>query len=138
MAFCLIGMGLQGACAQEEEDAPEVQQPTRVLVEIYRIAPGKHRAFLEDIARFDEVNASVGLPPRQLYVHQDGASWDFMLIQPAKTPADKAEALEQAWVDMDMPSGADFFLSFRENIQEHTDTFARGPITAADFLAEAE
>ena len=38
-----------------------------------------------------------GLPPRQLYVHQDGAAWDFMLIQPASTPPDKSEALDAAW-----------------------------------------
>ena len=107
----------------------------RMLVEIYHVAPGQHTAFLEAIARFDEANRIAGLPPRQLYVHEDGASWDFMLIQPAETPADKAAALNAAWEKLGLPSGADFFLSFRQYIASHEDTFVNGPTTAADYLA---
>jgi hypothetical protein len=107
----------------------------RMLVEIYRIAPGQHTAFLEAIAKYDEANKMAGLPARQLYVHSDGASWDFMLIQPAETPDDKKAALNEAWQKLGLPSGADFFLSFRQYIAEHTDTFVSGPTTAADYLA---
>jgi hypothetical protein len=107
----------------------------RMLVEIYRIAPGQHTAFLEAIAKYDEANKMAGLPPRQLYVHSDGASWDFMLIQPADTPEDKAPALKAAWEKLGLPTGADFFLSFRQYIAEHTDTFVSGPTSAADYLA---
>lgn len=107
----------------------------RMLVEIYRIAPGQHEAFLEAIAKYDEANRMAGLPPRQLYVHSDGADWDFMLIQPAKTPPDKAAALDAAWEKLGLPSGADFFLSFRKFIAEHSDTFVSGPTSAADYLA---
>ena len=110
-------------------------EPPKMVVEIYRIAPGQHAAFLEAIAKFDEANRIAGLPPRQLYVHSDGASWDFMLIQPAETPADKAAALKAAWEKLGLPSGADFFLSFRQYIASHEDTFVIGPTTAADFLA---
>ncbi len=110
-------------------------EPPRMLVEIYRIAPGQHTAFLEAIAKYDEANRIAGLPPRQLYVHSDGANWDFMLIQPAETPADKVEALNAAWTKLGLPTGADFFLSFRQYIAEHTDTFVSGPTTAADYLA---
>ena len=107
----------------------------RMVVEIYRIAPGQHTAFLEAIAKYDEANRMAGLPPRQLYVHSDGASWDFMLIQPAETPEDKREALNIAWTKLGLPTGADFFLSFRQYIAEHTDTTVIGPTTAADYLA---
>src|ERR1700730_18665020 len=107
----------------------------RMLVEIYHIAPGQHTAFLEAIAKYDEANRIAGLPHRQLYVHDDGASWDFMLIQPAETPADKAAALKAAWEKLGLPTGADFFLSFRQFIASHEDTFVNGPTTAADFLA---
>lgn len=107
----------------------------RMVVEIYRIAPGQHTAFLEAIAKYDEANRIAGLPPRQLYVHSDGASWDFMLIQPAETPEDKREALNIAWTKLGLPTGADFFLSFRQYIAEHTDTTVIGPTTAADYLA---
>lgn len=109
--------------------------PERMLIEIYRIAPGQHQAFLEAIAKFDEANKMAGLPPRQLYVHSDGANWDFLFIQPAETPADKQEALDAAWKKLGLPSGADFFITFRQYIAEHTDTFVSGPTTAADFLA---
>ena len=107
----------------------------RMLVEIYRIAPGQHTAFLEAIAKYDEANRMAELPPRQLYVHSDGASWDFMLIQPAETPPEKIAALNAAWEKLGLPSGADFFLSFRQYIASHEDTFVLGPTTAADYLA---
>ena len=110
-------------------------QPPKMLVEIYHIAPGQHTAFLEAIAKYDEANRMAGLPPRQLYVHSDGASWDFMLIQPAETPPDKAAALDAAWEKLGLPTGADFFLSFRQYIASHEDTFVLGPTTAADYLA---
>jgi len=107
----------------------------RMTIEVYRIAPGQHEAFLREIASYDEANRRAGLPPRQLYVHQDGASWDFMLIQPTENPPEKAVAAEKAWKAMELPSGADFFLSYRRFIAEHEDTIAIGPTTAADFLA---
>ena len=107
----------------------------KMVVEIYRIAPGQHTAFLEAIAKFDEANRMAGLPPRQLYVHSDGASWDFMFIQPAETPPEKAAALKASWEKLGLPTGADFFLRFRQYIASHEDTFVNGPTTAADFLA---
>jgi hypothetical protein len=124
------------APALAQTAAPAAPQPVqRQLVEIYRIAPGKHVAFLEFIAKADEANRIAGLPPRQLYVHSDGAEWDFMLIQPASTPPEKSAALDAAWDKLQLPSGADFFLEFRENIASHSDTFVRGPTSAAEYLA---
>jgi hypothetical protein len=114
--------------------ASAVEVP-RMLVEIYHIAPGQHTAFLEAIAKYDEASKIAGLPPRQLYVHSDGASWDFMLMQPAETPPDKTAALKAAWEKLGLPTGADFFLSFRQYIASHEDTFVNGPTTAADYLA---
>ena len=125
IAFALVFLSMQAFATE----------PPKMLVEIYHIAPGQHTAFLEAIAKYDEANRIAGLPPRQLYVHDDGASWDFMLIQPAETPADKAAALKAAWEKLGLPTGADFFLSFRQYIASHEDTFVNGPTTAADFLA---
>jgi hypothetical protein len=119
--------------AQTKTPAPPA--PGRKLIEIYRIAPGQHEAFLKFIARCDEANLKAGLPARELYVHSDGAGWDFVIIQPAETPADRREALDAAWEEVGLPSGADFFLAIRTFIAEHSDTFARGPTTAADYLA---
>ncbi|MFT4075487.1 MAG: hypothetical protein QM647_08135 [Asticcacaulis sp.] len=114
--------------------APAASVPM-TQIEIYRIAPGQHEAFLEFIAKCDEANKLAGLPPRQLYIHSDGADWDFLLIQPAQTPPDKAAALDAAWDKLGLPSGSNFFLEIRKYIAEHTDTSAKGPTTAADYLA---
>lgn len=129
---CLAGAILAATIGFAADKPPE---PTRMLVEIYRIAPGEHQAFLEAIAGYDEANRMAELPPRQLYVHSDGASWDFMIIQPAEIPPEKSAALGEAWKKLGLPSGADFFLSFRKYIAEHTDTFVLGPTSAADYLA---
>lgn len=116
-------------------EAAEKAMSAETTIEIYRIAPGQHEAFLKEIARYDQANRMAGLPPRQLFVHSDGADWDFILIQPAKTPPDKEAALDKAWKQLGLPSGADFFLNFRRFIADHSDTVAIGPTTAADYLA---
>lgn len=131
-----LAIALAAPATAQTVAAPE--SPSKSLVEIYRIAPGQHEAFLRFIARADAVNIEAGLPPRQLYVHSDGEGWDFMLIQPAETPADKRAALNAAWEKSGLPSGADFFFEIRKYIAEHSDTFARGPTTATDFLASKE
>lgn len=105
------------------------------LVEIFRVAPGQHEAFLKHLALADEVNRRAGLPPRDLYVHSNGAGWDFMTIQPAHTPEDKREALDKAWDEMGMPSGINYFIEVRRFIADHDDTFATGPITAESYLS---
>jgi hypothetical protein len=128
--ICAVTAFLGLAC-----NAAEVKPIGRQLVEIYRIAPGQHQAFLEFIVKTDEANRIAGLPPRQLYVHADGADWDFILIQPAETPPGKQAALDAAWDKVGLPSGADFFLEIRKYIAEHSDSFAKGPTTAAEFLA---
>lgn len=130
---CLVG----GSATAQDTVAP-VEQTTKKLVEIYRIAPGMHEAFLRAIAQFDEVNRRAGLAPRQLYVHRDGASWDFMLIQDADYPDGAGEAVDRAWSEFRLPSGPRFFTEFRHFILEHTDTFATGPTSAAAYLAELD
>ena len=79
LAAALALCGASPVVAQHAAPAPQ-----KMLAEIYRIAPGQHEAFMKMIALFDEANRRAGLPPRQMYVHQDGADWDFMLIQPAE------------------------------------------------------
>lgn len=127
---------LLGLLVASHAESPTAPPPVpRKLIEIYRIAPGQHEAFLEAIARYDEANRLAGLPPRELYVHSDGAGWDFLIIQPAQTPPEKSAALDAAWEKLGLPSGPDFFLEFRRYVAEHDDTFAQGPTTAAAFLA---
>lgn len=125
-------------CAPTIAAAAEPAPVASTMVEIYRIAPGQHQAFLEFIAKCDEANKLAGLPPRQLYIHSDGADWDFMLLQPARTPPEKSAALDAAWDKVGLPSGSNFFFEIRKYIAEHTDTVAKGPTTAADYLATAK
>jgi hypothetical protein len=137
-AFLLLLLS-QTILAQSDADEPETEPaPVRKLVEIYRIAPGKHEEFLRFIAFLDDINIQAGLPPRELYIHNDGAGWDFIIIQPASTPPDKADALAKAWEESGAPSGPNFFLHIRQFITEHSDTFATGPTSAADYLSGVE
>lgn len=133
LAILTIISAMALAGSSPAQSAPP--ETTKMMVEIYRIAPGQHEAFLKEIARYDEANRLAGVPPRQLYVHSDGADWDFILIQPNEYPPEKQAALDKAWKQLGLPSGADFFLNYRRFIADHTDTVAVGPTTAADYLA---
>jgi hypothetical protein len=108
--------------------------PPRKLVEIYRIAPGRHLEFLQMIALFDQASREAGIPPRDLYVHQDGAGWDFLLIQNAEYTDEQSAKLAQVMERMGLPRGANFFIEFRKNVAEHSDTFVEGPTTAEAWL----
>jgi hypothetical protein len=128
LAICLLALGTAATSAAEP----------RSLVEIYRIAPGQHAAFVRFIALCDEANREAGLPPRQLYVHQDGGGWDFIVIQPASVTDEQGRALDAAFKKLGIPQGGKFFVKIREFIAEHSDTFATGPTTAADWLRKLE
>jgi hypothetical protein len=127
---CLAALGLLLIAGLGR--AEEAQQQ---MVEIYRIAPGQHFNFLKLIALYDAANVEAGLPPRQLYVHSDGANWDFMIIQSNQdwTPEQRAK-VAAALKRLGAPSGANFFIEIRKFMAEHTDTVATGPTTAAEWL----
>ena len=101
-------------------------------VELYRIAPGMQAEFLKFIALCDAANKEAGMAPRQLYVHQDGADWDFLLIQPLHTTDAQDKAWAAAAARLGIPHGGNFFLAIRKYIAVHTDTAT----TAADWLAK--
>jgi hypothetical protein len=129
LALWISTLALLGAALAHSADVPTMQ------VEIYRIAPGQHVAFLKLIALYDQANQAAGLPPRQLYVHQDGADWDFLIIQPNDDWTDEQRAkVKAALTRLGAPQGAQFFIEIRKLMAEHTDTVASGPTTAADWL----
>ena len=115
--------------------APALAQegPTAV-VSIYHAAPGQQVALLKWLARQDSIAAAAGTPASQLYVHQDGADWDYVLIQPATTPAQDA-AFEAAAKRLGIDTGPRSGIEFRKHIISHSDTIARGPTTAAAYLS---
>ncbi len=130
-AAVLFAAPVASAQTPPRPDLPEV------AIEIYRIAPGQQQAFLKLIAQFDEANRQAGLPPRQLYVHEDGADWDFIFIQPEHNPPEKSKLVGAALRKMNAPSDADFFFAIRRFIASHSDTVALGPTSAAEYLARA-
>ncbi len=116
---------------------PAAADPQDMVVEIYRIAPGKHEEFVRQIALFDRANAEAGLPPRQLFVHQGGDSWDFLILQPAHHTDEESAKLDAAFKKLGIPQGAKFFVTFRQLIAEHTDTNVEAT-TAAEYLKRLE
>src|SRR5215471_21672183 len=82
-----------------------VASDTEKMIEIYRIAPGKHVEFLKLIALYDEANKRAGLPPRDLYVHSDGGAWDFLLIQDEDVDPAKAKLRNEALKQLGAPTG---------------------------------
>jgi hypothetical protein len=117
--------------------APALAESKDMLIEIYRVAPGKHEEFLRHLAVLDQANVEAGLPPRQLFVHQDGASWDFVLLQPAHHTDEENTKLDAAFKKLGLPQGAKFFVNFRTLIAEHTDTFVE-QTTAAEYLKKLD
>lgn len=135
----LLTFGLYTAAQAQDTAAPPTPAPAplqRRDIEIYKIAPGQQEAFLRELALADQARALAGLPPRELYVHEDGADWDFLIIQPADMDPTKRRAYEDARKKLGLASGARFFLEFRKFIADHTDTVVEGPTTATDWLAQ--
>lgn len=117
--------------------APGLADSTEMVIEIFRVAPGKHEEFLRHVALLDQANAEAGLPPRQFFVHQGGASWDFVILQPAHHTDEESAKLDAAYKKLGIPQGAKFFVNFRQYIAEHTDTTVEAT-TAAEYLKKLD
>ena len=129
----IAALVLAGAALTTPASAQQQQQPSQVVISIYRGAPGQQVALLKWLARQDEVARAAGVAPSQLYVHQDGASWDYLVVAPATTPQQDA-AVEAAARKMGAAAGPKTGIELRRYITEHNDTIAAGPTTAADWL----
>jgi len=115
---------------------PEKTDPGRARITIYRIAPGKHLDFLKWMAAQDEVAKEAGFGTVQLYAHVDGDSWDYVGIAPVTTPEQEKKADEIA-ARKGLKTGVPASLEFRQFVASHTDTFAAGPTSAAELVAQA-
>lgn len=124
------------ACACTTPALAQAEAP-RSDVQIYRAAPGHQLALLKFLAAQEAAAKAAGLPASQLYVHQSGASWDYVLISPHTTDA-QDKAVEAASARMNIPAGPKMGMTFREHIAEHSDTIAVGPLTVAEWLARVE
>jgi len=112
---------------------PAAAEPGRAIIGIYHVAPGKQLDFLKWLDQQDRLAAAAGIAKGQLYAHTDGDSWDYLVINPVTTEAQDA-AMDAAAKKMgvNMMRGG---LELRKYLSSHTDTFVRGPMTAAEYLS---
>lgn len=128
-----LGAIVSGSIVYAQAGSPE---PPKARIALYRAAPGQQVALLRWLAAQNRAAAAAGVPVGQLYAHTDGDSWDYLAIDPVTTPAQDA-AIDAAAKKMGMPIGPASSLEFRKYISMHTDTFAIGPVTPAQYLALA-
>ena len=131
--FLLMVCGLAVAAPRWSQDKKE---PGRARITIYRIAPGKQLDFLKWMAAQDEVAKETGIATVQLYAHIDGDSWDYLGVAPVTTPEQDKKADEIA-ARKGLKTGFPASLEFRQFVASHSDTFAAGPLAAADLVAQA-
>ena len=131
----LVLCGLAAAAPRWSLDKKE-RDPGRARITIYRIAPGKQLDFLKWMAAQDDVAREAGIATVQLYAHLDGDSWDYLGIGPITTPEQEKRADEIA-AKKGLKTGFPSALEFRELVASHTDTYAAGPVSAADLVAQA-
>jgi hypothetical protein len=108
----------------------------RARISIYRVAPGKQLDFLKWLAIQDEAAKEAGIPTVELYAHLDGDSWDYVGIGPVTTP-EQDKKLDEVLARKGVKTGFPAALEFRQHLSWHTDTFAIGPTSAADLVAQA-
>jgi hypothetical protein len=113
-----------------------VAEPGRARISIYRVAPGRHLDLLKWLAAREDVAREAGVPPTQLYAHNDGDSWDYLLIWPITT-AEQDRKLDEVAARKGLKTGFPASLEFRQMLASHTDTYASGPMTAAELVAAA-
>jgi hypothetical protein len=111
-------------------------EPGRARISIYRVAPGRHLELLKWLAAREELTKAAGVPATQLYAHNDGDSWDYLLIWPITT-AEQDRKLDELAARKGLKTGFAASIEFREMLASHTDTYASGPMTAAELVAAA-
>jgi hypothetical protein len=115
----------------------EMKEPSRVIVTIVRVAAGKHAEFLKWQADQEAIAREAGVAATQFYAHTEGDSWDYLSIGPVVTDAQQAK-VDEAARKRGWKTGFAAGLEFRTFVSSHTDTFAIGPLSAADLAAMAK
>jgi hypothetical protein len=107
--------------------------PGTVIVSIYYVATGKQVDFLKWAAEQESLAKEAGIPASQWYAHQDGDAWDYIGIGPATTP-EQDKKLDEVSKKHGKRTGMAAGIVLRQYISRHTDTYAYGPVGAADLL----
>lgn len=133
-ALALLALGwLALAAPRWTQDKPE---PGRARISIYHVAPGRHLDFLKWLAAREEAAKEAGIPAAQVYAHLDGDSWDYLMLWPVTTP-EQDRKLDDVAGRRGLKTGFAASLEFRQLLASHSDTFAAGPMTAAELVAAA-
>lgn len=130
VSVLFLGISSSQARAQEEE------QPLSII-SIYRIAPGQHIAFLQWMTNQGAAVREAGASAGQWYVHVNGDSWDFLQIAPDLSD-EQDDAVDAAAEAKGLKTGPPSGIELRQYVAWHTDTFAAGPMTAAELLSRAQ
>jgi hypothetical protein len=140
--IAIAAFAMQPIIAQQVKTAPpssEEQWPV-AWIEIFKLAPGKHEEFVRFIAQSDEIGAIGGLPPTQLYFHENGAEFDVILLKPViniQPTAEQEAAMERRSIELGVPTGGPaYFVRIRSFVASHSDTKTIGPISAAQWLSK--
>ena len=137
LAVTLLSLSCTLTYAADPKPAPaaEPKPLPESSVEIFRIAPGQHENFLKMLAQTEAAMTQAGLELPQLFIHQDGGSWDFVLVKPRALDEKKWAVAADILHKQGAPTGPDYFFNIRTMIAEHTDTMAYGPTSATAYLA---
>jgi len=130
LAACAFAVAAPRWTPQDKKD------PGRARITIYHVAPGKHLDFLKWMAAQDEVAKEAGVPTVQLFAHIEGDSWDYLGIAPVTTP-EQDKKLDEIAAKKGLKTGVPGSIEFRQLLASHTDTFAAGPTSASELVAQA-
>ena len=138
LATALLLSSIAAPVFAKEPNAPKWPKAS---IEIFRIAPGMHEAFVREIARYDEVLKVGDQPPLKIFIHDEGSEWDVIIYKPEgeinPNAAQKAK-MDVKSAELQIESGPAYFVHLRRMVAEHTDSRAIGPISAGEWLAELD
>lgn len=137
LPLAVLLLALLCAFAAWAQMGADNKEPGSVIVSIYRIAPGKHVAFLKWMADRDAAAKQAGAPATQWYVHVDGDSWDYVAIA-AESTAEQDDKVDAILKGKGMATGFKGGIELRTLMASHTDTYARGPMTSAELVEMAK
>ena len=120
--------------ARAQAAKAEMKQPPTAIIRIYRIAAGKQLDFLKWLAEGDAMDKEAGVPVGKIYAHTDGDSWDYLVVSPDLSKEQTAKVADVSRKH-GRKTGFASSLEFRTFVASHTDTFAIGPVSAADLVA---
>jgi hypothetical protein len=131
-----IGLALAMSFAFAASGMAFAVEPGQVVISLYYVAPGKQVEFLKWAAEQAAVDKEVGIPAGQWYAHTDGDAWDYLGIR-SVTTAEQDKKSDEAMKKRGMKVGLAAGVVLRQYISRHTDTYAIGPLSAAEMLKQS-